>query len=92
MMDLLEEVRLNEEKDEFVWILGQSKSYSTRSMYRRLTCRGMTNMRIVKSRRVNYLINSKLFYGRPHKADYKQGWISKEVSEKGMGSVDCVCR
>lgn len=40
-MDILEYFRLNGEQDHFVWILDKSKSYSTRSMYRSLTFRGV---------------------------------------------------
>lgn len=39
-MDIVEEFRLNGEQDHFIWLLDKSKTYSTKSMYRRLTFRG----------------------------------------------------
>lgn len=40
LMDIVEEFRLNGEQDHIIWLLDKSKTYSTKSMYRRLTFRG----------------------------------------------------
>ena len=41
VMERLDEFRLNEEMDEFTWILDKSGTYTTRSVYRRLSFRGL---------------------------------------------------
>jgi len=47
-MEILEDCRLNEEEDKFVWSLDKSGDYTTRSIHRRLTFRGITNRRMMK--------------------------------------------
>lgn len=54
LMNKLDDFRLNEEQDQFSWILDKTNNYSTRSMYRRVVFRGITN------RRMNKLWKSKL--------------------------------
>lgn len=45
---LLDDFRLNEEPDHFEWVLDKLGRYTTRSMYRRLTFRGVSNRRMSK--------------------------------------------
>lgn len=47
LMDMLDDFSLNEGEDSFIWILEKSQKYS-RSMYRRLSFRGVTNQRMRK--------------------------------------------
>lgn len=48
LMDIFGNVYLSEREDTFTWILEKSGQYSTKSMYRRLSFRGMVNRRMVK--------------------------------------------
>lgn len=47
-MDFLENHRVKEGHDRFDWILDKSGNYSTRSMYKWITFRGMANRRMSK--------------------------------------------
>ena len=44
----LEDYRLNDEMDEFIWVLDKSRNYTTRSMYRRLSFWCLPNKRMMK--------------------------------------------
>lgn len=57
LMVRLDDFRLNGEQDHFVWILDKTKNYSTRSMYRTLTFRGVLNKRMIKLWKSNKLPN-----------------------------------
>lgn len=48
LVDLLDKYRLRGGKDKFIWILDKSGQYTTRSMYRRLAFRGVTNRKMIK--------------------------------------------
>jgi hypothetical protein len=41
LVERLDEFRLNEEMDEFTWILDKSGTYTIRSMHRRQSFRGL---------------------------------------------------
>jgi hypothetical protein len=58
-MDMLDNFRLTEGEDKFIWVLG---SYTTRSMYRRLTFREISNSRLMKLWKNERVATKKKFY------------------------------
>jgi hypothetical protein len=59
LMDLLDNFRLTEGEDKFIWVLG---SYTIRSMYRRLTFREISNSRLMKLWKNERVATKKKFY------------------------------
>jgi hypothetical protein len=48
LVNMLENFKLNGMEDEYMWVLEKFERHSTRSLYRKLTFRGVVNKRMSK--------------------------------------------
>lgn len=73
LMDMLDIFRLTEGEDKFIWVLG---SYTTRSMYRRLTFREISNSRLMKLwKNERVATKKKVLCGWFVKVGFKQSYL-----------------
>lgn len=73
LMDMLDNFRLTEGEDKFIWVLG---SYTTRSMYRRLTFREISNSRLMKLwKNERVATKKKVLCGWFVKVGFKQSYL-----------------
>jgi len=60
LMNRSEDYKLNDEVDKFIWVLDKSIKYTTRSMHRRLSFRGLLIMKLWKSKLPNKIKDGNL--------------------------------
>lgn len=90
MMVLLENYSLNDSEDTFTWVLDKSGKYSTRSMYRRLTFRGVINRRMQKLWRSKLPQKLKVFLWFASQDRLQTGLNLKKKNWKGNAKC-CLC-
>ena len=90
LMDILDNVVISEGEDTFSWILEKSGQYSTKSMHRRLSFRGIVNRRMVKLWKNKIPMKIRVFMWLVMQGRLQTGSNLKKKQWRGTGKC-CLC-